>query len=216
MNGQALHVTGANGGLDEIEDVDFDALAKASVMHMGGTSLLPKLDGEPTKDILKFAKEKGVTTTFDLVTINQPSAGPYHAVSAFHRLFHAGPRGSGDDDGHEGSKDISSSIREWRPPFSKWEHEGEHCDASQQQICKKYAFQSSRPLRRHDNVVGDAYCAGFITAFFWVTTSRKGGFWELPRPLLSHPGSARMRGSRTLRAPWSSWTREKSSLPKGD
>ena len=67
----ALHVTGANGEFT-IADVDFDILAKAKVLHMGGTSLLPKLDGAPTRDILKFAKEHGVITTFDLVAIERP------------------------------------------------------------------------------------------------------------------------------------------------
>lgn len=67
----ALHVTGANGEFT-INDVNFDILAKAKVLHMGGTSLLPKLDGVPTRDILKFAKEHGVTTTFDLVAIERP------------------------------------------------------------------------------------------------------------------------------------------------
>ena len=67
----ALHVTGANGEFT-IADVDFDLLAKAKVLHMGGTSLLPKLDGTPTRDILKFAKEHGVITTFDLVAIERP------------------------------------------------------------------------------------------------------------------------------------------------
>ena len=67
----ALHVTGANGEFT-IDDVDFDLLAKAKVLHMGGTSLLPKLDGTPTRDILKFAKEHGLITTFDLVAIERP------------------------------------------------------------------------------------------------------------------------------------------------
>ena len=66
-----LHVTGANGELT-LEDIDLEALSKAKVLHMGGTSLLPKLDGEPTRQIMKFAKEHGVTTTFDLVAIERP------------------------------------------------------------------------------------------------------------------------------------------------
>ncbi|MGA2762246.1 MAG: sugar kinase [Spirochaetia bacterium] len=67
----ALHVTGANGEFT-IEDVDFNALSNAKVLHFGGTSLLPKIDGEPTKKILQFAKEKGLITTFDLVAIKRP------------------------------------------------------------------------------------------------------------------------------------------------
>ncbi len=66
----ALHVIGANGEFS-IEDIDFSVIAKAKILHMGGTSLLPKLDGIPTRDILKFAKEHNVITTFDLLTIER-------------------------------------------------------------------------------------------------------------------------------------------------
>jgi len=67
----ALHVVGANGEFS-IDDVNFDLISKARLLHVGGTSLLPKLDGEPTKEILKFAKEHDVITTFDLVAIRKP------------------------------------------------------------------------------------------------------------------------------------------------
>lgn len=67
----ALHVTGANGELT-IDDINFEAISSADHLHMGGTSLLPKLDGEPTRKILQYAKENGVTTTFDLVAVQRP------------------------------------------------------------------------------------------------------------------------------------------------
>lgn len=67
----ALHVIGANGELC-FEDLNLDVIASADFLHMGGTSLLPKLDGEPTVRVLKYAKEHGVTTTFDQVAINRP------------------------------------------------------------------------------------------------------------------------------------------------
>jgi len=67
----ALHVPGANGELT-FEDLDLDAIERADFLHMGGTSLLPKLDGEPTRRVLQYAKQHGVTTTFDLVAIQRP------------------------------------------------------------------------------------------------------------------------------------------------
>ena len=67
----ALHVPGANGALT-LEDIDFDVIASADILHVGGTSLMPKFDGAPTVEVLKFAKSKGVTTTFDLVAIDRP------------------------------------------------------------------------------------------------------------------------------------------------
>jgi sugar/nucleoside kinase (ribokinase family) len=67
----ALHVTGANGELT-LDDVNFEVFRSAKVLHMGGTSLLPKLDGEPTREVLKQAKESGLITTFDLVAVQRP------------------------------------------------------------------------------------------------------------------------------------------------
>ncbi|MFC2159819.1 carbohydrate kinase family protein [Actinomycetota bacterium] len=67
----SLHVLGANGEL-VWEDIDLDLIASADYFHMGGTSLLPKFDGEPTRKVLEFAKQNGAITTFDLVALERP------------------------------------------------------------------------------------------------------------------------------------------------
>lgn len=67
----ALHVLGANAALT-IEDINFDAIKQADFLHFGGTYLMPKLDGEPTREVLRFAKKHGVTTTLDLIAIERP------------------------------------------------------------------------------------------------------------------------------------------------
>lgn len=67
----ALHVLGANAELS-IDDINFDAIASADYLHFGGTYLMAKLDGQPTAEILKFAKEHGVTTTHDMIAIDRP------------------------------------------------------------------------------------------------------------------------------------------------
>jgi sugar/nucleoside kinase (ribokinase family) len=66
----ALHVIGANGELIW-EDIELEVIGSADFLHMGGTSLLPKMDGEPTRRLLEYAKSRGVTTTFDLVAIQR-------------------------------------------------------------------------------------------------------------------------------------------------
>jgi sugar/nucleoside kinase (ribokinase family) len=67
----ALHVIGANGELTW-EDIDLEAVAQASFLHLGGTPLLLKLDGEPASRVLRHAREHGVTTTYDLLGIPDP------------------------------------------------------------------------------------------------------------------------------------------------
>ncbi|MDA3955086.1 carbohydrate kinase family protein [Oceanispirochaeta sp.] len=71
----ALHVPGANACFS-LEDVDFDLIAAAGFLHVGGTGLLPGIDGEDTVRILSFAKDKGLVTTFDLIALETVDALP--------------------------------------------------------------------------------------------------------------------------------------------
>lgn len=66
----AIHVLGANAELG-LDDVDFDVIADADFLHLGGTYLMPKLDGEPTAEVLRFAREHGVITTLDMIAVQR-------------------------------------------------------------------------------------------------------------------------------------------------
>ena len=67
----ALHVIGASGEMT-FEDVDFDIISRAQFLHIGGTPLLKKLDGEPLARVFKFAQARGIATTYDMLAIPQP------------------------------------------------------------------------------------------------------------------------------------------------
>jgi sugar/nucleoside kinase (ribokinase family) len=62
----ALHVRGASDHFDLGAEA-LDAALDAEIVHLGGTGLLAKLDGEPSRRLLKEAKRRGRTTTFDLI-----------------------------------------------------------------------------------------------------------------------------------------------------
>ncbi len=64
----ALHVLGANAQFS-LDDIPWDALKSVDYLHFGGTYLLPKLDGAPMAEVLKFAKQHGVTTTCDILAV---------------------------------------------------------------------------------------------------------------------------------------------------
>jgi sugar/nucleoside kinase (ribokinase family) len=68
----ALHVIGANGAFT-LDDVNWDAIAGAQFLHVGGTSLMEKFDGEPASHVVKFAKDKGLTTTWDFIGVPKPN-----------------------------------------------------------------------------------------------------------------------------------------------
>ncbi|WP_152047560.1 carbohydrate kinase family protein [Aureimonas psammosilenae] len=66
----ALHARGASDHF-EVADAALDAVLAPPIVHLGGTGLLAKLDGEPSRKLLAEAKRRGRTVTFDLL-----GAGP--------------------------------------------------------------------------------------------------------------------------------------------
>lgn len=61
-----IHYIGANARLTR-EDVDMNLIKGASILHIAGSLVLPGIDGQPTADLLRQAREIGVTTFLDTV-----------------------------------------------------------------------------------------------------------------------------------------------------
>jgi len=61
-----VHYIGANARLT-LEDVDWDVVERASILHVAGALVLPGLDGRPTAELLGRARSAGVTTVLDTV-----------------------------------------------------------------------------------------------------------------------------------------------------
>ncbi|MBC7765256.1 MAG: carbohydrate kinase family protein [Hyphomonadaceae bacterium] len=59
-----LHALGANATLT-MEDIDFSVIESSKILFVAGALLMPRLDGEPTAEILKHAQERGVFTALD-------------------------------------------------------------------------------------------------------------------------------------------------------
>jgi sugar/nucleoside kinase (ribokinase family) len=160
----ALHVTGANGEFT-IDDVDFDALSKARIMHMGGTSLLPKLDGEPTQKILKFAKEKGLTTTFDLVALDRPDLMDLIAPCLpYVDYFMPGLEEAEMMTGMKNRKDIISFFldRGVKTTVFKMGARGSSIATRRNGAVEELRVPIYKTQLVDTTGCGDAYCAGFI------------------------------------------------------
>ena len=67
----AFHVIGANGTYGPA-DVDRDALAAATHLHLGGPEFM---GGEAAAEILAFARENGVVTSADILAPGEQAAG---------------------------------------------------------------------------------------------------------------------------------------------
>jgi sugar/nucleoside kinase (ribokinase family) len=69
----ALHVRGASDHFD-VPTALYDKVFAAPIIHLGGTGLLKKLDGPQSLTLLKEAKKRGCTVTFDLIAANVETA----------------------------------------------------------------------------------------------------------------------------------------------
>lgn len=70
----ALHVRGASDHFD-VAPADYERVFAPRIVHLGGTGLLKKLDGEPSRVLLEEAKRRGCTVTFDLLAAKNETLG---------------------------------------------------------------------------------------------------------------------------------------------
>ena len=66
----ALHCRGASDHLF-VDEAEFDTVCDARFLHHGGAGLLAAMDGGQSAKLLRHAKSKGLTTTFDLIAPNE-------------------------------------------------------------------------------------------------------------------------------------------------
>jgi len=61
-----VHYIGANAHL-RLEDIDLSMVEAASILHIAGSLVMPGMDGQPTAELLRHARQAGVTTFLDTV-----------------------------------------------------------------------------------------------------------------------------------------------------
>ncbi|SMB90870.1 ribokinase [Thermanaeromonas toyohensis ToBE] len=59
-----IHYVGCNAKLTP-EDIDWDIVKGARILHIAGSLIMPGFDGEPTAEVLKKAKDMGCLTSMD-------------------------------------------------------------------------------------------------------------------------------------------------------
>ena len=60
------HYIGANGELCEV-DLNWEVIKRAKILHIAGALVMPRFDGEPMANVLREAKNLGITTSLDTV-----------------------------------------------------------------------------------------------------------------------------------------------------
>ena len=61
-----VRLPGANSHLS-LDDVDFDAIAEADLLRVGGVDVLGKFAGAPLREVMAFARSRGVPTSLDVL-----------------------------------------------------------------------------------------------------------------------------------------------------
>ena len=94
----ALHVRGASDRFD-IAPEAHDRVLDAPIVHLGGTGLLRKLDGEPSRALPEEAKRRGRTVTFDLIAATAESIGVVEPLLPYIDYFMPSTEGAGNMSG---------------------------------------------------------------------------------------------------------------------
>src|SRR2546421_7230311 len=61
-----LRLPGANEDLS-LDDIDFDVIADADLLHIGGADVLRGFAADPLGEVMAFARSRGVTTCLDVL-----------------------------------------------------------------------------------------------------------------------------------------------------
>lgn len=107
----ALHLRGASDHFD-VAEAAYDQVFAAPIVHLGGTGLLAKLDGERSKVLLEEAKKRGCTVTFDLIAATAETINIVEPLLPSIDYFMPSIEEAQDMSGQTGSADCASFFLE--------------------------------------------------------------------------------------------------------
>jgi sugar/nucleoside kinase (ribokinase family) len=158
----ALHVRGASDHFDLPVGM-YDQVFDAKVVHLGGTGLLRRLDGPPSRIILEEARRRGCITTFDLIAASAETAAIVEPLLPFIDYFMPSIEEAQDMSGRKGPEDCAAYYLDRGATACVFTLGGEGA---------YYAHRDGARLRSPAYEVavvdttgcGDAFDAGMITA----------------------------------------------------
>ena len=157
----ALHQRGASDHFT-IAPEDHAHIFDARFVHLGGTGLLAKLDGEPSRAFLEAAKAAGCTTTFDLIATNDETIEIVEPLLPFIDYFMPSVEEARDLSGQSDAKDCARFFLDRGVPHVVLTMGGE---GSLIATADGFTTIPPLPLDVVDTTgCGDAYDAGFIAA----------------------------------------------------
>lgn len=155
-----LRLPGANSRL-ALEDIDFDAIAEADLLHVGGVDVLGAFAGDPLVEVMAFARSRGVATSLDVLGTCDERTAERLAPALRHAQYFL--PNADQLEGITGCSDASKAAEELR-------RQGVGCvvatlgaDGSLVSSDEGDAFLPAFDVPVVDTTgCGDAYAAGFI------------------------------------------------------
>lgn len=155
----AMHARGASDDLF-IDDAAFDTVCDARFLHHGGTGLLAAMDQGQSAKLLAHAKQRGLTTTFDLIAPNDDTVALLKGVLPYVDYFMPSLEEAAFLSGREDPADAAAFFMELGAAACIFK-----CGA-QGSFIRTADTQFRLPAYRVDvsdtTGCGDSYCGGFI------------------------------------------------------
>ena len=102
----ALHVRGASDHFD-VPASAYEQVFDAPIIHLGGTGLLKRLDGPASLTLLKEAKRRGRTVTFDLIAASAETLANVEPLLPFIDYFMPSIKEARDMSGRSSAEDCA-------------------------------------------------------------------------------------------------------------
>jgi sugar/nucleoside kinase (ribokinase family) len=186
----ALHVRGASDHFD-VPASAYAQVFDAKIIHLGGTGLLKKLDGPASLTLLKQAKKRGCTVTFDLIAASAETLAIVEPLLPYVDYFMPSIEEARDMSGQSSAEDCALFYLDRGARACVFTMGGEgafYADENGQRL-KSPAYD----IKVVDTTgCGDAFDAGFITALHHKMDLRTSLRFARPRRALWRQGLARM------------------------
>ena len=157
-----LHTMGANATFN-IDDVDMDIVRHSKILHIAGSYLMSTFDGEQTAEVLRRAKEAGVTTALDTAYNDRTKdwLGMMGPSLPYLDYFLPSIEEAEQISGHHEPEDMAKFFRDKGCKVAGIKLGREGCYVKSDDVEVKY------PIYEVDTVdcsgAGDSWVAGFLT-----------------------------------------------------
>jgi sugar/nucleoside kinase (ribokinase family) len=158
----ALHVRGASDHFDVVPAL-YDQIFDAPIVHLGGTGLLRKLDGENSRVLLAEAKRRGCIVTFDLIAASAQTIAIVEPLLPFIDYFMPSIEEARDISGRTSPEDCAAFYLDRGTKCCVFTLGGDGAYYAHQDGARLHI--PAYKIKVVDTTgCGDAFDAGFITA----------------------------------------------------